>query len=71
MQRHGSLTLGTLCLLKLPESCSSTPWTGIKSPLDDAIARHEQVDMSEYATLDEIPFDFERRRSSVVVVRGD
>ena len=23
MQRHGSLTLGTLCLLKLPESCSN------------------------------------------------
>jgi Mg2+-importing ATPase len=45
--------------------------TGIKSPLDEAIARHDQADMSAYRKLDEIPFDFERRRSSVVVLRSD
>jgi Mg2+-importing ATPase len=45
--------------------------TGIKSPLDDAIGRHDQVDVSAYQKLDEIPFDFERRRSSVVVLHSD
>ncbi len=43
--------------------------TGIKSPLDLAILRHGQPDMSEYHKLDEVPFDFERRRLSVVVER--
>jgi Mg2+-importing ATPase len=41
--------------------------TGIRSPLDTAILQHEQLDMQEYHKLDEIPFDFERRRLSVVV----
>jgi P-type Mg2+ transporter len=49
--------------------------TGIRSPLDTAILQHEQLDVphpgddegQEYHKLDEIPFDFERRRLSVVV----
>jgi Mg2+-importing ATPase len=41
--------------------------TGIKSPLDAAVLRHEQLDVSSYRKLGEIPFDFERRRLSVVV----
>ena len=45
--------------------------TGIKSPLDAAILRHEQLDTSAYHKLDELPFDFERRRLSVVAQRGD
>jgi Mg2+-importing ATPase len=40
--------------------------TGIKSPLDTAILAHEHPDVSAYSKVDEIPFDFERRRSSVV-----
>jgi Mg2+-importing ATPase len=47
--------------------------TGIKSPLDAAILEHGQSDLHpgvpEYHKLDEIPFDFERRRLSVVVER--
>jgi P-type Mg2+ transporter len=41
--------------------------TGIKSPLDAAILQHDAPDISAYRKLDEIPFDFERRRLSVVV----
>jgi Mg2+-importing ATPase len=44
--------------------------TGIKSPLDAAILDHARPDISGYAKLDEIPYDFERRRLSVVVQKG-
>lgn len=40
---------------------------GIKSPLDDAILRHEHPAITEYTKVDEIPFDFSRKRLSVVV----
>jgi P-type Mg2+ transporter len=43
---------------------------GIKSPLDAAILRHEQPALEEYEKVDEIPFDFARKRLSVVVRRG-
>ncbi len=41
--------------------------TGLKSPLDDAILAHEEVDVSGFEKIDEVPFDFVRRRVSVVV----
>ena len=41
--------------------------TGIKSPLDVAILKHASPDVQDYRKLDEIPFDFERRRLSVAV----
>ena len=41
--------------------------TGLRSPMDDAILRHEQPAVAQYARVDEIPFDFARRRVSVVV----
>lgn len=41
--------------------------TGIKSPLDAAIAEHETLNISSYSKIDEIPFDFERKRGSIVV----
>ncbi|KTC87125.1 magnesium-translocating P-type ATPase [Legionella drozanskii] len=37
------------------------------SPLDAAILRHDHPDAQSYTKIDEIPFDFERRASSVVV----
>ena len=45
--------------------------TGIKSPLDDAILKHDRPAIAEYQKVDEIPFDFNRKRLSVVVRRGD
>jgi Mg2+-importing ATPase len=44
--------------------------SGLKSPLDEAILRHEEIDVSAWRKLDEIPFDFERRCVSVLVCRG-
>ncbi|MEO8661807.1 MAG: magnesium-translocating P-type ATPase [Bryobacteraceae bacterium] len=44
---------------------------GIKSPMDDAVLKHERPAIVEYEKVDEIPFDFNRKRLSVVVRRGD
>jgi Mg2+-importing ATPase len=41
--------------------------TGIKNPLDDAILQHKQPDVKAYNKTDEVPFDFSRKRMSVVV----
>jgi Mg2+-importing ATPase len=41
--------------------------TGIRSPLDAAVLRHHELDIGSYAKLDELPFDFERRRLSIAV----
>ena len=45
--------------------------TGIRSSLDAAILQQPSVDISGYRKVDEIPFDFERRRLSVVVEAPD
>jgi len=44
---------------------------GIKSPLDTAILKHEHPLITEYQKVEEIPFDFSRKRLSVVVRHGD
>jgi Mg2+-importing ATPase len=41
--------------------------TGIKSPLDEAILAARPFDMTGFKKIDEAPFDFERRRVSVLV----
>jgi len=43
--------------------------TGLKSGLDDAILAHDTVDASPWRKLDEVAFDFERRRVSVLLER--
>jgi P-type Mg2+ transporter len=43
--------------------------TGIRSPLDAAILRADHHELDEYLKCDEIPFDFNRRRLSIVVER--
>ena len=44
--------------------------TGIKSPLDEAILAHTHIDVSAWRKIDEVPFDFERRRVSVLLERA-
>lgn len=44
--------------------------TGLKSPLDDAILEHKEIDVAGWRKIDEVPFDFERRRVSVLVDNG-
>jgi P-type Mg2+ transporter len=41
--------------------------TGIRSPLELAILKSERSDADTYLKCDEVPFDFERRRLSIVV----
>jgi len=41
--------------------------TGLKSPLDDAILTAGKVDLAAWRKIDEVPFDFERRRVSILV----
>ncbi len=45
--------------------------TGLKSPLDEAILAHENIDVSAWNKIDEVPFDFERRRVSVLLDIGN
>ncbi len=40
---------------------------GLKSPLDDAVVQYKQFDVTGITKIDEIPFDFIRRRVSVVI----
>jgi Mg2+-importing ATPase len=44
--------------------------TGLKSPLDDAILEHKEINVSSWRKIDEVPFDFERRRVSVLLDNG-
>lgn len=41
--------------------------TGLKSPLDVAILKYQDLNIKGYRKIDEVPFDFVRRRVSVVV----
>ncbi|MEW6354611.1 MAG: magnesium-translocating P-type ATPase, partial [Pseudomonadota bacterium] len=44
--------------------------SGIRSPLDEAILAHTHIDVSGWRKIDEVPFDFERRRVSVLLDRA-
>ena len=44
--------------------------TGLKSPLDEAILAAGKTDVAAWRKIDEVPFDFERRRVSVLVEGG-
>jgi P-type Mg2+ transporter len=43
--------------------------TGIRSPLDEAIVKTPRAGADDYVKCDEIPFDFTRRRLSVVLAK--
>lgn len=45
--------------------------TGLKNPLDEAILAHGRIDISTWKKIDEVPFDFNRRRISVLVEQGN
>jgi Mg2+-importing ATPase len=49
---------------------NSSMETGLKNALDDAILRHTEVDISAWKKIDEVQFDFERRRVSVLADDG-
>jgi len=41
--------------------------TGLRNPLDEAILKHSEIKADLYRKIDEIPFDFVRKRLSVVI----
>ena len=45
--------------------------TGFTNPIDEAIRTHRQFDLSGYRKADEIPYDFLRRRLSILVAHDD
>jgi Mg2+-importing ATPase len=44
--------------------------TGFTNPIDKAIRTHRQFDLSGYRKADEIPYDFLRKRLSILVARA-
>jgi P-type Mg2+ transporter len=78
--KTGTLTTGAMVLDRclgpsgeeashplLLASLNSLYETGIRSPLDTAILASGHPSTQDYTKVDEIPFDFERRRLSIVV----
>jgi Mg2+-importing ATPase len=45
--------------------------TGFTNPIDEAIRTHRRFDLSGYAKQDEIPYDFIRKRLSILVSHDD
>jgi len=41
--------------------------TGYTNPIDEAIRKHRPLDLSGYQKLDEVPYDFVRKRLSILV----
>jgi P-type Mg2+ transporter len=82
--KTGTLTLGVMTLAAAVDAegadsdhplelgyLNSKFETGIRSPLDAAILERAKHELDCYVKCDEIPFDFSRRRLSVVVERDD
>jgi Mg2+-importing ATPase len=80
--KTGTLTTGVMTLLASVDATGESSnralslaylnskfETGIRSPLDGAILETSRNGSDEWAKCDEIPFDFSRRRLSVVVER--
>jgi P-type Mg2+ transporter len=45
--------------------------TGLSNPLDEALQQAVQLDLNVYQKLAEIPYDFTRKRLSVILQKGD
>jgi Mg2+-importing ATPase len=44
--------------------------TGFKNPIDQAIRNYRPIDISSYQKQDEVPYDFVRKRLSILVSKG-
>ena len=45
--------------------------TGFTNPIDEAIRVHRKFDLSGYGKIDEIPYDFLRKRLSILIAHDD
>ncbi|MDD5528331.1 MAG: magnesium-translocating P-type ATPase [Patescibacteria group bacterium] len=81
--KTGTLTEGQIALVKYVDSAgnnsekvleyaylNSFHQTGIENPLDKAVLEYKKLDIGHYYKIDEIPYDFLRKRMSVVVQDG-
>lgn len=50
---------------------NSSYQTGLRSPLDEAVLKYKTVETGRYQRIDEIPFDFIRKRLSIAVTEDD
>ena len=52
-------------------ACNAGLQTGVKNPLDEAILKARTPDLTQLAKIGEIPFDFVRKRTSIIVRRPE
>ena len=45
--------------------------SGFTNPIDEAIRAYRKLDIAGFAKLDEVPYDFVRKRLSILVSKGD
>ena len=45
--------------------------SGLRNPMDEAILAHQKIDIAGWQKIDEVPFDFERRRVSVLLEKNN
>lgn len=45
--------------------------TGFTNPIDQAILNYKKPDLTDFKKLDEVPYDFIRKRLSILVSKGD
>jgi Mg2+-importing ATPase len=45
--------------------------TGFMNPIDEAIRKYRPFDLSGFQKLDEVPYDFIRKRLSILISKGD
>ncbi|MFA6429395.1 MAG: magnesium-translocating P-type ATPase [Patescibacteria group bacterium] len=45
--------------------------TGVQNPLDDAVRDYRSIDITGFTKVDEIPFDYQRKRESVIVASAN
>jgi len=82
--KTGTLTEGKITLIKYFDATGAPDETifryayinsrlngGFTTPLDEAIKAYKDVDITKIKKIDELPFDFERKRESIAVVDGD
>jgi Mg2+-importing ATPase len=67
LEMHGLASEKTLFYAYLNASFE----TGFSNPIDQAIRTHRSFDISMYQKADEVPYDFIRKRLSILVKRDD
>lgn len=57
--------------LRLYAFLNSSFETGFTNPIDESIRREKGIDIQAYSKADEVPYDFIRKRLSIVVATGE